>query len=49
MPKADAPDAAFWRAQMRTWVAPREPGWERSVLAHARRLNAATLNGLLDW
>lgn len=42
-------EVAYWRAQMRTFMAPREPSWERSVLAHARRLNERTLEGLAHW
>ncbi len=45
---ADA-DVRYWRAQMRTFMAPRERGWERSVLRHADRLYTRTLDGLARW
>lgn len=42
-------DSRWWRAFMRTLMAPRDRAWERSVLAHARQLYASTLDGLARW
>ena len=42
-------NAPFWRAVMRTIMAPRDPVWESAVLTHASRLCAATLDGLARW
>jgi hypothetical protein len=42
-------DTRFWRAQMRTMMAPREMAWERSVLMQAERLYALTIAGLARW
>lgn len=39
----------FWRAQVRLFLAPREPTWERSVATHAERLYDCTLDGLARW
>jgi hypothetical protein len=42
-------DPAFWRALLRTLMAPREPWWERSVLRHAEHIYDQTLAGLAGW
>jgi hypothetical protein len=47
--KASYPETAYWRAQLRTLFAPREPGWERAVAWQAERICAATLSGLSAW
>jgi hypothetical protein len=46
---ADDADLGFWRTQMRTFMAPRDPGWEASVLRHAERLYSRALHGLAGW
>jgi hypothetical protein len=43
------PSTAFWKAQMRTFFAPRERAWETSVLNHAKRFYEAMLAGLFEW
>lgn len=45
----DGFDDRRWRAQLRAWFAPRDPVWESAALTHARRLNTATLSGLIAW
>ena len=42
-------DVRFWKAQMRTFFAPRDPVWEASVLSHAKRLYETMLAGLCEW
>lgn len=42
-------DTRFWKAQMRTFFAPREPAWEASVLHNAKGLYEAMVAGLGEW
>jgi len=44
-----SPDMHFWKAQMRTFFAPREPWWEKSVLGHAKGFYERMLTGLVEW
>lgn len=45
-----SPDASrYWRAQMRTFFAPRETSWERSVMQQATDISTSTLAGLAAW
>jgi hypothetical protein len=49
----DAPgkdlDTRFWRYLERSLFAPRDPGWESSVLRHAEGFYERMLEGLIDW
>jgi len=42
-------DVRHWRAQMRTFMAPRDKDWEDCVLQHAERFYSRTLEGLARW
>ena len=39
----------FWKAQLRTFFAPRDPWWEDSVLGHAGGFYQRMLAGLIEW
>ena len=49
----DAPkpslEARFWKAQIRTFFAPRDRWWESSVLGHAEGFYQRMLAGLIEW
>ena len=44
-----SPEMHFWKAQMRTFFAPQEPWWEKSVLGHANGFYERMLTGLIEW